>query len=97
MTLTPSHLAGQATALDTDTGRHFGLRSSTGSDRFEIRYSGEILPEHGLMVGGESLSLFVARAVDTGKEVVVFHESRHGYNAMFVDDTTPRHSMPAAH
>ena len=88
-TLIPSHLAGHVTILDTDTGRRFGLRSSAGADRFEIRYSGELLAEHGLIVGDEAPSLVVARAVDTGEEIVVFDEGRHGYNAMFVDENDP--------
>lgn len=55
-TLIPSHLAGHATVLETSVGRRFGLRSSAGSDRFEIRYSGELMAEHGLIVGDETPS-----------------------------------------
>lgn len=85
----PSHLAGHVAVLETDTGRWFGLRSSEGADRFEIRYSGELIAEHGLIVGDETPSLVVARAVDTGEEIVIFDEGRHGYNAMFVDEHDP--------
>jgi len=88
-TLIPSHLDGHVSILESDTGRRFGLRSSAGSDRFEISYSGELLPEHGLIVGAETPSLVVARAADTGEEIVIFDEGRHGYNAMFVDEHDP--------
>lgn len=88
-TLIPSHLAGHVTVLDSDIGRRFALRSASGSDRFEIAYSGELLPEYGLIVGDEAPSLVVARAFDTGEEIVVFDAARHGYNAMFVDEVDP--------
>ncbi len=86
MTLIPSHLDGHVAILETDVGRRFRLLSSTGSQRFRIKYCGTLLAEHGLIVGDEVPSLVVAQAVDTGEEIVIFDESRHGYNAMFVDE-----------
>lgn len=51
-----------------------------------IRYSGSILEEYGLIVDHEQPSLVVARAVDTGEEIVLFDAARHGYDAMFVEE-----------
>lgn len=86
--LTPTHLAGHVLAIDSDEDivRAFALRSAEGGRRFEIRYSGSILEEYGLIVDHEQPSLVVARAVDTGEEIVLFDAARHGYDAMFVEE-----------
>lgn len=86
--LTPTHLAGHVVAIDSDEDivRAFALRSAEGGRRFEIRYSGSILEEYGLIVDHEQPSLVVARAVDTGEEIVLFDAARHGYDAMFVEE-----------
>lgn len=87
--LIPTHLAGHVIPLETEHGRRFVLRSSAGGTLFETRYSGELLPEHGLIVGAAAPSLVVARALDTGEEVVVFDGGRHGYDAMFAEEHDP--------
>ena len=86
--LTPTHLAGHVLAIDSDEDivRAFALRSAEGGRRFEIRYSGSILEEYGLIVDHEQPSLVVARAVDTGEEIVLFDAARHGYDAMIVEE-----------
>ncbi|WP_394552615.1 hypothetical protein ACDF64_17465 [Agromyces sp. MMS24-JH15] len=84
----PTHLADHATPVDSDSddGRTFVLRSSAGAGLFEIRHTGEVMLEHGLIVDEDAPTLVVARAIDTGEEVVVFDGGRHGYNAMFADE-----------
>lgn len=84
----PTNLVGHVTTLESemDIVRQFALVSSAGGRDFEIRYSGTILEEHGLIVDHENPSLVVARAVDTREEVVLFDAARHGYDAMFVEE-----------
>ena len=84
----PTHLVGHVTPLEPENEitRSFALVSSQGGRDFEIRYSGELLEEYGLIVDHELPSLVIARAVDTGEEVVLFDAGRHGYDAMFVEE-----------
>ena len=84
--LIPTHLPANSIASATESGRRFDLRSSKGGAAFTVSYFGEIMAEHGLIVGDEVPALVVARAVDTGEEVVLFDGGRHGYDAMFVDE-----------
>lgn len=87
----PTHLAGRVVpiASERDDGRSFALRSSNGGDRFELRYSGRWLPEHGMIVGDVTPLLVVARAIGTGEDLVAFDGGRHGYDAMFADEHDP--------
>jgi len=84
--LIPTHLPAYSIASETESGRRFELRSSKGGEVFTVTYFGEIMVEHGLIVGGDVPALVLARAVDTGEEVVLFDGGRHGYDAMFVDE-----------
>lgn len=84
--LIPTHLPAHSIASEMDFGRRFELRSSKGGEAFTVSYFGEILAEHGLIVGGDVPALVLARAVETGEEVVLFDGGRHGYDAMFVDE-----------
>jgi hypothetical protein len=88
--LVPTHLAGRTIPQTTDEGRSFRLRSAQGGTQFNIYYSGQLLPEHDLIVDDEAPALVVARALDTAEEIVVFDGGRHGYNAMFVDEHDPQ-------
>ncbi|GAB3621640.1 hypothetical protein GCM10027417_29020 [Glutamicibacter endophyticus] len=84
--LIPTHLQGHAVPVEVEFGRGFALRSAQGGDQFEIWYSGDLLEEYGLIVGGEAPSLVIAKAHDSGEEIVLFDAARHGYDAMFVDE-----------
>lgn len=86
--LIPTHLAGHVEPIEKelDIERGFALRSAQGGDRFELRYTGEFLDEHGLIADLEGPGLVIARAVDTGEEIVLFDAAAHGYNAMFVEE-----------
>lgn len=84
--LIPTHLPAHTIVSATDSGRRFELRSSEGGAAFTVSYFGEIMAENGLIVGDEVPALVLARAVDTGQEVVLFDGGRHGYDAMFVDE-----------
>ena len=67
------------------------LRSSTGGERFEIWYYGDLLQVDGTpyIVGTEQVpSEIVARDADTGEEILLFDGTLHGYNAMFCEDYT---------
>lgn len=87
----PSNLVGHARQLRTelDDARAFAVVSSTGGELFEIRYSGTILEEYGLIVDHEQPSLVIARALDTGEQIVLFDAAKHGYDAMFVEEFAP--------
>lgn len=58
-----------------------GRDSSAGGELFEVRYGGTVIEEQP--------SLVVARAFDTGEEIVLFDAARHGCDTMFVEEFDP--------
>lgn len=88
--LIPSHLVGHVVPLEIEEGsRLFGLRSSAGGEQFEITHCGSWLSEHALIASHDVPLLVLARALDTGEEIVLFDGGRHGYDALFVEAHDP--------
>ena len=70
------------------------LCSSTGNERLEVWYYGDLLPVEGsaqpyMTEGDGAPGLVAARDPETGEEFVIFDGGRHGYDNMFCEEHSP--------
>lgn len=82
----PTHLENHIKDYQKTDFETFSICSSTGSEKLEIWYYGDIFEKYHLIVDTENTPCKIIAKAENGEEFLVFDNSIHGYNAMFCDE-----------